>query len=186
MATRKHVPLTIVRPGVEELHKVSFQASDHEQVNIIPFRYPFADIKNHAALKAAGFFRHENSTAVDTTIGGSATADTRTTLGYKLPRTEKLILLVKVNANLSTDKHIKVTIKGSEQYGIDDVEYVFTQDPDEEPGLEVVSGDLVEIDLYNFGLLLDADGEIQIHTLDDATSNADKAKLSFALIARTG
>lgn len=184
MATRKHVPLTIVRPGVEELHKVSFQAAAHEQVNVIPYRYPFTDIKNHAALKTAGFFRHENSTAVDTTIGGSATADTATTLGYQLPRTEKLFLLVKVTSNLSSGKEMTITIKGSKQYGIDDTVYVLTQAASG-GDMQVASGDLIEIDLFNYGLLLDADGEIQIHTEDDATSNADAAKVSFALIARS-
>lgn len=182
MATRKHVPLTIVRPGVEEVHKINWQASAHEQVNVIPFRYPFADIKNYAALKDLDFFRHATTT-VDASLGGSATADTHTTLGYQLPPTEKLILLVKVNAGLSTGKVIDVTIKGSKQYQIDDTVYTFAQD--EGDGIEVEAGDIMEIDLYNFGLLLDAHGEIQIHTEDDATSNADAAKLSFALVART-
>lgn len=184
MATRKHIPLTIVRPGVEELHKITWQSVDAEQKNVIPFRYPFTDIKNHADLKAKGFFRHEDSTTVDTSIGGSATSNEATTLGYQLPPTEKLILLVKVNAALTADKAITLTVKGSEKYGIDDVDYVFTQDAGEIEGTEVVANDTFEIDLYNFGLLIDADGEVVIET--ESTVAGDKEKLSLALIARTG
>ena len=182
--TRKHIPLTITRPGFPELHKISWQASDANQLNIIPYRYPFTDIKNHAALKALGYFRHEDSTTVDTSIGGSATADTQTTLGFQLPPTEKLILLVKCNLDLTAEKAITITVKGSEKYGIDDEEFVLTQDDDEIDGIEVVANDMFEIDLFNFGLLLDEDGEVVIET--EATVAGDKEKVSFALIARMG
>ena len=50
------------------------------------------------------------------------TTDTASSLGYQLPATEKLILLVKVASALTTDKHIKITVKGSEKYGIADLE----------------------------------------------------------------
>ncbi len=183
--TRKHIPLTIVRPGVEEIFKVDFLATADQdaQINIIPYRYPFADIANHAALKAANFFRHENSTAVDTSIGGSATANTRTTLGYQLPPTEKLVLLVKVTTALTADKFVEITVAGSKKYGIDDIKYKVHRGTSAGSDLEVTAGDVFEIDLYNFGLLLDANGEIVITT--EAENAADDAKLSFGLVART-
>lgn len=184
MATRKNIPLNISRPGKFDAFKLGWQASAHEQVNYIPYRYPFNDIENYDALAAVDYFR-SGSKVVSTALGGNATAHNPSNLGFQLPYTEKLVLLVRVKANLTEDKHIKMTIKGSTQYNISDVVYVFTQDNDEEPGLEVVAGDVIEIDLYEFGLLI-KDGELEIHTVDDATANADAAKLEFALIARMG
>jgi len=71
---RKNIPLTILRPGVEELHKIEFLANAAGSENYIPFRYPFADISNYSALRSAGFFRHpltEGAAAVEeTTLGG--------------------------------------------------------------------------------------------------------------------
>lgn len=174
---RKNIPLTIVRPGIEEAQKITFAANAAAQTNMIPYRYPFNDIENYTALKNAGFFRH-STLDVSTELGGSKTADEATTLGFQLPRTEKLILLVKITDALTTDKTLTVTIGGSDEYNIDDIEYTFDD--------SVVAGDIYEIDLYNMGLYLDSNGEVQITADGTADADADDAKVSFALVARTG
>lgn len=183
---RVNIPLTIHRPAVKELVKVTFAANAAGNTNVIPFRYPFADIANYDALKAEGFFRHA-TTDVSTAYGGSKTANTASSLGYQLPATEKLILLVRVEEALTTDKHIKITVEGSEKYGIADLELKIAEDITvDTDGIEVVAGDVLEIDLYDFGLLLDKDGEITITAAGNAASKADDDHVSFALIARAG
>ena len=183
---RVNIPLTIHRPAVKELVKVTFAANAAGNTNVIPFRYPFADIANYDALKAEGFFRHA-TTDVSTAYGGSKTTNTASSLGYQLPATEKLILLVRVEEALTTDKHIKITVKGSEKYGIEDLELKLAEDVTvDTDGIEVVAGDVLEIDLYDFGLLLDKDGEITITAAGNAASKADDDHVSFALIARAG
>ena len=57
----KNIPLTIHRPAVDEITPISFVANADGNTNVIPFRYPFVDIANYAALKAAGYFRHSNN-----------------------------------------------------------------------------------------------------------------------------
>ncbi len=183
---RVNIPLTIHRPAVKELVKVTFAANAAGNTNVIPFRYPFADIANYDALKAEGFFRHA-TTDVSTAYGGSKTTNTASSLGYQLPATEKLILLVKVVSALTTDKYIKITVKGSEKYGIEDLELKLAEDSEvDTDGIAVVAGDVLEIDLYDFGLLLDEDGEITITAAGNAASKADDAKVAFGLIARAG
>lgn len=183
---RVNIPLTIHRPAVKELVKVKFTANAAGNTNVIPFRYPFADIANYDALKAEGFFRHA-TTDVSTAYGGSKTANTASSLGYQLPATEKLILLVKVASALTTDKHIKITVEGSEKYGIADLELKIAEDITvDTDGIAVVAGDVLEIDLYDFGLLLDEDGEITITAAGNASNKADDDKVSFGLIARAG
>lgn len=183
---RVNIPLTIHRPAVKELVKVKFTANAAGNTNVIPFRYPFADIANYDALKAEGFFRHA-TTDVSSTYGGSKTTDTASSLGYQLPATEKLILLVKVASALTTDKHIKITVEGSEKYGIADLELKIAEDITvDTDGIAVVAGDVLEIDLYDFGLLLDEDGEITITAAGNASDKADDAKVAFGLIARAG
>lgn len=183
---RVNIPLTIHRPAVKELVKVTFAANAAGNTNVIPFRYPFADIANYNALKAEGFFRHA-TTDVSTAYGGSKTTNTASSLGYQLPATEKLILLVKVASALTTDKHIKITVKGSEKYGIADLELKIAEDVNvDTDGIAVVAGDVLEIDLYDFGLLLDKDGEITITAAGNAANKADDAKVAFGLIARAG
>lgn len=179
---RKNIPLTIVRPGVHEIHKIVFQANADSQDNTIPYRYPFTDIKNYSALKTAGFFRH-TTTDVETSLGGSKTADTASTLGYQLPVTEKLILLCRVATALTTDKKITITIKGSSQYRIPDKTIVITE-ASSGGDMQVAAGDIFEIDLYDLGLLLNG-GEVVITADGDAAANADDAKIGFALVART-
>lgn len=183
---RVNIPLTIHRPAVKELVKVKFTANAAGNTNVIPFRYPFADIANYSDLKAKGFFRHA-TTDVSTAYGGSKTANTASSLGYQLPATEKLILLVKVASALTTDKHIKITVEGSEKYGIADLELKIAEDITvDTDGIAVVAGDVLEIDLYDFGLLLDEDGEITITAAGNASDKADDAKVAFGLIARAG
>ena len=183
---RVNIPLTIHRPAVKELVKVTFAANAAGNTNVIPFRYPFADIANYTELKTKGFFRHA-TTDVSTDYGGSKTANTASSLGYQLPATEKLILLVRVEEALTTDKHIEITVKGSEKYGIADLELKLAEDINvDTDGIEVVAGDVLEIDLYDFGLLLDEDGEITITAAGNASNKADDDHVSFALIARAG
>ena len=183
---RVNIPLTIHRPAVKELVKVKFTANAAGNTNVIPFRYPFADIANYSDLKAKGFFRHA-TTDVSANYGGSKTSNTASSLGYQLPATEKLILLVKVVSALTTEKHIKITVEGSEKYGIADLELKIAQDITvDTDGIAVVAGDVLEIDLYDFGLLLDKDGEITITAAGNASAKADDAKVAFGLIARAG
>lgn len=183
---RVNIPLTIHRPAVKELVKVTFAANAAGNTNVIPFRYPFADIANYTELKTKGFFRHA-TTDVSTTYGGSKTTNTASSLGYQLPATEKLILLVRVDTALTTDKHIKITVKGSKKYGIADLELKIAEDITvDTDAIAVVAGDILEIDLYDFGLLLDKDGEITIIADGNAAADADDDHVSFALIARAG
>ncbi len=185
---RVNIPLTIHRPAAKELVKVKFTANAAGNTNVIPFRYPFADIANYTELKTAGFFRHA-TTDVSSTYGGSKTTNTASSLGYQLPATEKLILLVKVASALTTAKHIKITVKGSKKYGIADLVLKIAEDvtvTGDADGIAVVAGDVLEIDLYDFGLLLDKDGEITITAAGNASAKADDAKVAFGLIARAG
>lgn len=183
---RVNIPLTIHRPGVEKLTKVSWVANAAAQTNVIPFRYPFADISNYTALKTDGFFRH-TTTDVSTNLGGSKTTNTASNLGYELPRTEKLILLVKVNEALTTDKNITIKIEGSTEYNIVDKTYVLAEDGSVDTTADAVveAGDIFEIDLYNFGLYIDG-GEVTISADGNAATDADDDKVSFALISRAG
>jgi len=98
---RKHIPLTIHKPGLAGLHKVNFVANADGQDNIIPFRYAFDDIENYTDLKSAGFFRHATKT-VSSDLGGSSSEDTKTNLGFQLPPVEKLVLLCKVDTALTS------------------------------------------------------------------------------------
>ena len=183
---RVNIPLTIHRPAVKELVKVTFTANADGNTNVIPFRYPFVDIANYTELKTKGFFRHA-TTDVSTDYGGSKTTGNPSSLGYQLPATEKLILLVKVASALTTDKHVVITVKGSEKYGIADLKLKIAEDiVVDADGIAVVAGDVLEIDLYDFGLLLDEDGEITITAAGNASAKADDAKVAFALIARAG
>ena len=183
---RKHIPLTITRPGVEELVSYTFEAVDETSGEaFIPFRYPFADVANYDALRTAGFFRHGGtqpaggaaSKAVSDELGGSENADTLTNLGFHLPPTEKLILLVKVDTALTGGSDVAtITLSGSEKYIRDAIDLVIPADGD-------AVGTVYEVDLYNFGLMLGDEGELKLSL---ATTNAaDWNHLSFALIART-
>lgn len=180
-----NIPLTITRPGVNVVTPIGFQAYVTETPFQIPFRYPLVDISNYAALKSAGFFRHglkqyglpagSASAATSTELNPNGdSADTNPTLGYQLPNTEKLVLLVKVKTLIGAAP-VTVTIKGSAQYRIDD--FVF-----EIPAASAV-GSVFEFPLYDFGLLIQqGTGHIEI-SADSATAD-DEEHLEFALVAR--
>lgn len=181
---RKHIPVTIIRPGVEELVAYSFEAVDStDKAAFIPFRYPFADIANLSALQSAGFFRHGKqqpaggaaSAAVSAELGGSASADAVTTLGYHLPPTEKLILLVRVVTALTSGTDtVSITLSGSEKYNQAPVVIESEANP--------AAGTVFEIDLYNFGLYIGDNGELKVSVA--TTTAADFDHIEFALVAR--
>lgn len=180
---RVNIPLTIKRPNVDELVNISFVANAAGNTNVIPFRYPFADISNYTALKNAGYFRHATTT-VSSELGGSSTTNTASKLGFQLPHPEKLVLLVKVVTAITTKKIITITVAGSAKYKIPNKVFVITADV---TGKQAVSaGDILELDLFDFGLLLDSAGEITITADGDASEHADDDHVAFALVARMG
>lgn len=183
---RKNIPLTIHQPGFKEITALKWVNNADGQTNVIPYRYPFADIGNLTALQARKFFRH-STTTVSTDLGGSATTNTASTLGYELPRTEKLILLVKVKEALTADKNIVISITGSTQHGIATQTYKIAEDNvnQDTDGILIAAGDVFEIDLYDFGLNI-KDGEITVTADGNASANADDDHIAFALIARAG
>ena len=182
---RKHIPVTIVRPGVEEMVAYSFETVDQTDLaSFIPFRYPFADISNLSALQSAGFFRHGKqqpsggsaSAAVSSELGGSASADASTTLGYHLPRSEKLVLLVQVVEALSSSSDkLTVSLSGSSKYLQDAVALEVTNP---------AAGSIFEIPLFNFGLYIGDEGELKIS--QSVTTGADKDHIKYALVSREG
>lgn len=174
----KNIDLNIKRPGIDGVSdEITFTkvVTDKDYLRI-PRRYPFADIANYNELVTAGYFRHA-TTDVSADYGGSKTVDTEGTLGFQLPNTEKLVLLVR-RTGVVTNGTAKTsfTIKGSLQYGIDDVTVTWAADA------EFVSGTKIyEVDLYNFGLFITGvAGEKGI--MIESTDNT----LEFALIARMG
>jgi hypothetical protein len=113
----KNIRLNIHTPGVEGLQApivFTSVATDGDSFRI-PYRYPFVDVAHYNLLKDAGVFRHSTKT-VSTNLG-SNTTDTEGGLGLQLPRTEKLILLVKRSANEDSD----LTISGNTRTGKKDV-----------------------------------------------------------------
>ena len=176
----KNIDLNIKRPSVEG-KKIVFTtvatADDHFR---IPRRYPFADIADYATLKAEGFFRH-TTTGVSSDLGGSSVADTEGNLGFQLPNTEKLILLLKRDGVASTGTaKLTITIEGSIEYGIEDKIIEIAADETFTSGTEIR-----EIDLYDFGLYItgvpDEKGlMIKVETEDTITT------VGLALIARMG
>jgi hypothetical protein len=173
----KNIPLTVRIPGRQEVSApivfaAAADANDHFR---IPRRYPFADISNYNALVAAGFLRHglkqnqagTTSTAVSTELGGSVTTNTEGVLGFALPNTEKLILLVKKGATTAE----AVTFEGSIEYRIPDLTITI-------PAGAI--GDVFELDLYDFGLFIEGiSGEPGL-LIKSATDT-----LEFALLTRT-
>lgn len=138
--------MTLRRPTDPKVKLTFTTVSTADDLGRIPYRYPFVDIANYYALKTAGYFRHA-TTDVSTALGGSKVTNTEGKLGFQLPKTEKLILIAKKGA--TTEE--KIVIKGSRRYNINDIEIAL-------PAGSV--GDLYEIDLFDFGLLLDGvDGE---------------------------
>ncbi len=178
MAT-KNLKLNIHRPGVEGIGDVITFTTVATKLDIlrIPRRYPFVDIANYDALKTAGYFRH-STTTVSSDLGGTATTEKEGVLGFQLPNTEKLILLVK-RLGVTSSGAVKAgfTIKGSLRNPFDDVAVTWAADADFVAGVR-----LYEIDLYNFGQYITGiTGEDGISIVVD-----DDVTLEFALIARMG
>lgn len=176
---RVHIPLTIVRPGVEEKQQISFHDVTATDSLVIPYRYPFVDIKNYSALQTAGYFRHATNTVGDRFGTASITSNTETNLGFQLPMTEKLILLVQLPTAVTDgtgDQYtLTLTVTGSTQYKKTDVTYTWNNS----------SGTgLWEIDLYEFGLYIQS-GHVTL-TFSDDNSNTEVIKADVALIARMG
>ena len=184
-----NIKLNIVQPGRDGVsEEILFtNATSKTDPLRIPYRYPFADIANYAALKARGYFRHE-TTEVSSLLGGSSATNTEGKLGFQLPPTEKLVLLVKRKGIASTGTSTgtpkqKIVIKGSLLYSIPDIEIEFDEDENFTSGEK-----LYTIDLYNFGLYISGvEGEdgITIFVEEDTFTN-NKSSMEFALIARMG
>lgn len=139
-----------IKTPTKAYQDIAFQSLSADDVFVIPYRIVYGDIVNATALKADGKLRNSSTTVGK--YGG----------GYQLPQTEKLILLAK----LGTADKTTLTISGNKFKGIPD------------KTVEIAAGaigDLLEIDLYDLGLLLTEEGEVKIKT--------DKA-LSVSLIAR--
>lgn len=178
MAT-KNIPLTIKVPGQNGLGAaITFSSAEAENDYFrIPRRYPFIDIANYTALKASNYFRHA-TTDVSTALGGSKVTNTEGKLGFALPNTEKLILLVKRVCDASGDvAEQEFTIIGSDTYGIDDLVVTLAAETEYGANETVIH----EIDLYNFGLFID--GNV---TEDGLMIKVKDEELGFALIARMG
>ena len=170
MAT-KNLKLNIHRPGVEGIGDVITFINPEKDNLRIPRRYPFVDIANLTSLRTAGYFRHDANASgvyeVSSDLGGSADTNTEGVLGFQLPNTEKLILLIK-QTGMATN-HVKVydaatppavasvteiagtpaisfTIKGSLRNPFDDVVVNIPADTTFTSGTR-----FYEVDLYNFG-----------------------------------
>ena len=147
----KNVPLLIAKPdrGVAAVLKIAgYRAKDADSFLRIPRRYPIADI-----TAPAGYFRHNvqqnGSNAAETAISAelspvAAGANALNTLGFELPPTEKLILLISkgpANGTAAT-----VVIKGSLEYKQADVTINL-------PSADA-AGTIYEVDLTSFGLFI--------------------------------
>lgn len=183
MAT-KNIPLTILPPNRGGIISapITFLTQTANDDLVIPFRYPFADIENYADLKTSGYFRHATTT-VSSALGGSAVADTEGKLGFQLPATEKLILLMRVNTAIdtATTDDVTIIVRGSDEYHTPDVTIFL--DETSFGGSAVPAGTLYELDLTNFGLLIGGDSAVSAGGI---TIDCDKATIDFALVARMG
>lgn len=181
MAT-KNIPLVIAKPnrGIEaplKLTSVFAASAAGGDLFRIPRRYPFADI-----TAPAGFFRHNipqngsgsAATAVSTELGGVAGANALTTLGYELPPTEKLILLVQKGTAAGTADSF--VVKGSLEYRIDDVTVAL-------PSADAL-GTEYEIDVFNFGLYIGRKVGVGVEE-DGIVIAPANAATKFLLVART-
>lgn len=147
----KNVPLLIAKPdrGVAAKLKIAgFVVKDNGDYLRIPRRYPFADI-----TAPAGYFRHNvqqnGSNARETAISAelspvAAASNALNTLGFELPPTEKLILLIR--KGVAADTAASVVIKGSLEYKQDDITI----------NLEAADAadTIYEVDLTSFGLFI--------------------------------
>jgi len=120
-----NIKLTIHTPGDKKVVEVVFQNFSANTPHLIPYRYSANDIANYAELQASGKLRHTEQRSA---LG----------LGIQLPRTEKLILLVKGNSEAS-----KLTI-GETVYELEGGSKLF------------------EIDMFDFGLRINEVGDVEL------------------------
>lgn len=113
------------------------------------------DIENYDALKTAGFFRHETTTTSSVFGAGK--------LGYELPQTEKLFLVV-TNASTSTDANL--TIYGSKEYNVAN------------KVVKIAKNGTSIVNLYDLGLEINSSGS------DDYVKITTSAEVKVALVAR--
>ena len=171
MAT-KNIPLIIAVPGRGNSPvTVSFAVSAADaDLFRIPRRYPFADI-----TAPSGYFRHATTT-VSTELGGATGANALSTLGFELPRTEKLILLVKKG----TTEEETLTFQGSEEYKISDVVVTLPAAANGNNGV----GTIYEIDLFDLGLLIGRKGGAYSVAEDGVLIVMSHLETGVALVAR--
>lgn len=178
MATVTNLKLNFRKPGTRDIgDEIVFTtvAADGDKLRI-PYRYPFSDIVNYSALVTAGVFRHL-TTSVDTSFGASASSGADTSLGFKLPPTEKLILLVKRNGVAVDGTAAEIfKVHGSDQYHIDDITKTWAADATFTSGSKIY-----EFDLFDFGLLIGGDSEGGSNGI---TIEVTDKTLEFALVAR--
>lgn len=120
-----NIKLTIHTPGDKTVRAIDFQNLSANTPHPIPYRYSINDIANYEKLQANGKLRHTERRSV---VGG----------GIQLPRTEKLILLVKGHSDAS-----KLTI-GETVYELEGGSKLF------------------EIDMFDFGLMINEGGEVEL------------------------
>lgn len=148
----KNIGVVIQRPGYENINKMVFEKYVANDVINIPRRTPYTRILNLAKLKEDGFFRSE-SHEVTTDYGGNNAKDGFTNLGLTLPRTEKLILMIK-NPGVGA---VKIKVSGNVRAGINEIEV------DIPAGVE---GDLYTFDLFDLGFHITDETKSAVLTID--------------------
>jgi hypothetical protein len=175
----KNIPLLISKPnrGLNVPLKITgFVAADDGDYLRIPRRYPFA-----AITAPAGYFRHNipqnesgsASQAVSSEIGGVEGANALSTLGFELPPTEKLILLVRKGPAQGTAATF--VVKGAVEYDQSDLTVTL-------PAGDAANTEY-EIDVTAFGLFIGR--KVGVNTVEDGIiiTPADTST-TFLLIAR--
>lgn len=175
-----NIKLNIHQPGIDgvtdEIVFTTIQASGDVKLRI-PRRYPFVDIANYQQLRDRGYFRHA-TTAVSSELGGSSASNTEGKLGFQLPPTEKLILLVKrTGVAVDGTPAQGFQISNSRLHQADPVVVSWEADSTFKQGVK-----LYEIDLYNFGLYIDN----TVYPEEQGIQIIAYGGLEFALIARMG
>ena len=106
-----------------------------------------------------------------------------------MPQTEKLFLLIRVadTANSGADGDIgyKVTLAGSTEFGISNVDVVDVTLAQDSGAYD----ETFEVPLFDFGLYINGGGAINdglVFTVTATGTNADAASVTVALVARMG
>ena len=174
-----NIKLNIHQPGIDGVTDEIVFTTIQESGDVlrIPRRYPFVDIANYQELRERGYFRHA-TTAVSSELGGSDVSNTEGKLGFQLPPTEKLILLVKRTGVAGTGTPAQeFQISNSRLHQADPVVVSWEADSQFTEGVK-----LYEIDLYNFGLYIDN----TVYPEEQGIQIITDEGLEFALIARMG